>query len=135
MTDAMRFETTAIHVGQEPDEATGAAVVPIYQTSTYVQQAVGKHKGFEYSRTDNPTRRALETCLAALEGTDHAMAFGSGMAAIATLAMTLKTGQKVVLPDDVYGGTYRLFAKVMIDLGIDFVTVDMTDVDQVRSVD
>ena len=134
MTDAMRFETAAIHVGQEPDDSTGAAVVPIYQTSTYVQQAVGKHKGFEYSRTDNPTRHALETCLAALEGTDHAMAFGSGMAAIATLAMTLKSGQKVVLPDDVYGGTYRLFAKVLIDLGIDFVSVDMTDIEQVRSV-
>jgi len=133
MTDAMRFETAAIHVGQEPDASTGAAVVPIYQTSTYVQQAVAKHKGFEYSRTDNPTRRALETCLAALEGTEHAVAFGSGMAAIATLAMTLNSGQTVLLPDDVYGGTYRLFAKVMGDLGIGFTTVDMTNLDAVRA--
>ena len=125
--DRMRFETAAIHAGQDPDPATGSAVVPIYQTSTYVQEAVAKHKGFEYSRTDNPTRRALETCLAALEGADHAIAFASGMAAMATLALTLKTGERVVLPDDAYGGTYRLFAKVMVDLGIDFVTVDMTD--------
>ena len=125
--DRMRFETAAIHAGQDPDPATGAAVVPIYQTSTYVQEAVAKHKGFEYSRTDNPTRHALETCLAALEGCDHAIAFASGMAAMSTLALTLKSGDRVVLPDDVYGGTYRLFAKVMIDLGVDFVTVDMTD--------
>jgi cystathionine gamma-synthase len=129
----MRFETAAIHAGQDPDPATGAAVVPIYQTSTYVQQAVAKHKGFEYSRTDNPTRRALETCLAALEGTEHAVAFASGMAAIATLALTLKAGEKVLIPDDVYGGTYRLFAKVLDERGIDFATVDMTDLDAVRA--
>ncbi|MGH2786490.1 MAG: trans-sulfuration enzyme family protein [Actinomycetota bacterium] len=127
----MRFETAAIHVGQDPDPATGAAVVPIYQTSTYVQQAVGVHKGFEYSRTDNPTRRALETCLAALEGCSKAIAFGSGMAAIATLALTLTSGSRVLLPDDVYGGTYRLFAKVMNRLGIEYATVDMTDIDAV----
>ena len=123
----MRFETAAIHAGQDPDEATGAAVVPIYQTSTYVQQAVGKHKGFEYSRTDNPTRRALETCLAALEGGGHGIAFGSGMAAITAVAMTLSSGARVLIPDDVYGGTYRLFAKVMSDLGIGYEAVDMTD--------
>lgn len=127
MTDAMRFETAAIHAGQDPDPATGAAVVPIYQTSTYVQDSVAKHKGFEYSRTDNPTRQALETCLAALEGASDAIALGSGMAAIATLAMVLKAGQKVVFPDDVYGGTYRLFSKVLSDLGIGWVTADMTD--------
>jgi cystathionine gamma-synthase len=131
MSNAMHFETAAIHAGQDPDPATGAAVVPIYQTSTYVQQAVGRHKGFEYSRTDNPTRRALETCLAALEGSSQAIAFGSGMAAIATLALTLRAGQRVVLPDDVYGGTYRLFAKVLADLGIGYTTVDMTDIDAV----
>ena len=113
MTDRMRFETAAIHAGQDPDPATGAAVVPIYQTSTYVQEAVAKHKGFEYSRTDNPTRRALEICLAELEGAAHAVAFASGMAATTTLALTLKAGQRVVIPDDVYGGTYRLFSKVM----------------------
>lgn len=131
MSDGIRFETAAIHTGQDPDPATGAAVVPIYQTSTYVQDAVAQHKGFEYSRTDNPTRRALETCLAALEGGGEALAFSSGMAAITTLAMTLKSGQKVVFSDDVYGGTYRLFAKVMVDLGIDWATADMTDPDSV----
>lgn len=127
----MHFETAAIHAGQDPDPSTGAAVVPIYQTSTYVQEAVAKHKGFEYSRTDNPTRRALETCLASLEGADHAVAFASGMAAISTLALTLKSGQKVLIPDDVYGGTYRLFAKVFVDLGISYETVDMADLDEV----
>jgi cystathionine beta-lyase/cystathionine gamma-synthase len=123
----MRFETAAIHAGQDPDPATGAAVVPIYQTSTFVQQAVAKHKGYEYSRTDNPTRQALETCLAALEGADHAIAFASGMAAMATLALTLKSGDRVLIPDDVYGGTYRLFSKVMTDLGVSYASVDMTD--------
>jgi cystathionine gamma-synthase len=127
MSNRMRFETAAIHSGQDPDPATGAAIVPIYQTSTYVQDSVAVHKGFEYSRTDNPTRRALETCLADLEGAAAAVTFGSGMAAIATLAHTLKSGQKVVFSDDVYGGTYRLFAKVMVDLGLDWATADMTD--------
>ena len=131
MSDGMRFETAAIHAGQDPDPATGAAVVPIYQTSTYVQDAVAKHKGFEYSRTDNPTRRALETCLASLEGARHAVAFASGMAAISTLALTCKSGQKVLIPDDVYGGTYRLFSKVFADLGLEYETVDMTDLDSV----
>jgi cystathionine gamma-synthase len=127
MRHKTRFETAAIHAGQDPDSATGAAIVPIYQTSTYVQEAVGRHKGFEYSRTDNPTRRALETCLGALEGDAETVAFGSGMAAIATLAMTLESGDRVLLPDDVYGGTFRLFSKVMGDLGLSYTTVDMTD--------
>ena len=127
MSNRMRFETAAIHSGQDPDPATGAAIVPIYQTSTYVQDSVAEHKGYEYSRTDNPTRRALETCLADLEGAAAAVTFGSGMAAIATLAHTLKSGQKVVFSDDVYGGTYRLFAKVMVDLGLEWATADMTD--------
>jgi len=131
MSDGMRFETAAIHAGQDPDPTTGAAVVPIYQTSTYVQEAVGEHKGFEYSRTDNPTRRALETCLAALEGASDAVAFSSGMAAITTLALTLSSGDKVVFPDDVYGGTYRLFSRVLGDLGLDWRAVDMTDADAV----
>jgi arginyl-tRNA synthetase len=116
----MHFETAAIHAGQSPDQATGSAVVPIYQTSTYVQDAVGVHKGFEYSRTDNPTRKALEDCLAALEGASAGLAFGSGMAAIATLALTLESGARVLIPDDVYGGTYRLFAKVLADFGVHF---------------
>ena len=131
MTDAMRFETAAIHAGQDPDEATGSAVVPIYQTSTYVQQAVGVHKGFEYSRTDNPTRRALEACIAALESVPFGVAFGSGMAATTTLAMTLNAGDRVLIPDDVYGGTYRLFSKVTAPLGLHFAAVDMTDLDGV----
>ena len=131
MAEPSRFETAAIHAGQDPDPATGAAIVPIYQTSTYVQEAVAKHKGFEYSRTDNPTRRALETCLAALEGSTHGIAFSSGMAAITTLAMTLSSGDRVLIPDDVYGGTYRLFAKVLAQLGVEFATVDMTDLSAV----
>src|ERR687891_2945551 len=100
MTRRANFETAAIHAGQDPDPATGAAVVPIYQTSTYVQDAVGRHKGYEYSRTDNPTRRALETCLAALEEAGEGIAFASGMAAITTLVMTLRTGDRVLIPDD-----------------------------------
>jgi cystathionine gamma-synthase len=133
MTQHMRFETAAIHAGQDPDPATGAAVVPIYQTSTYVQDSVGKHKGFEYSRTDNPTRRAVETCVAALEGADHGIAFASGMAATTTLAMTLDAGARVVLSDDVYGGTYRLFSKVMSRLGIEWASADLTDEAAVRA--
>jgi cystathionine gamma-synthase len=132
MNDASRFETAAIHAGQDPDPATGAVVVPIYQTSTYVREAVTKHKGFEYSRTDNPTRRSLEVCMAALEGASHAIAFGSGMAATTTLALTLKQGDRVLIPDDVYGGTYRLFARVTADLGIRFASVDMTDLGAVE---
>jgi cystathionine gamma-synthase len=131
MTEPLHFETAAIHVGQDPDPTTGAAVVPIYQTSTYVQEGVAKHKGFEYSRTDNPTRRALETCFAALEGAGHAIAYASGMAATTTLTMTLNAGDRVLIPDDVYGGTYRLYARVMGNLGIDFYAVDMTDLDAV----
>lgn len=125
-TDGMRFQTVAIHAGQDPDESTGSAVLPIYQTSTFVQQAVGRHKGFEYSRTDNPTRRGLEVCLAALEGAAHAIAFASGMAAISTLAMTLRSGDLVVIPRDGYGGTYRLFDKVMPALGLRYALADMT---------
>jgi cystathionine gamma-synthase len=132
MTDSPRFETAAIHAGQDPDPATGAAVAPIYQTSTYVQDGVGRHRGYEYSRTDNPTRRALETCLAALEEARHCVAFGSGMAAIATLAMTVRSGDRVVIPDDVYGGTYRLFDQVMGSLGLRYETVDMTDLTAVK---
>jgi cystathionine gamma-synthase len=126
MNEQIHFETAAIHAGQDPDSATGAAVVPIYQTSTYIQEAVGRHKGYEYSRTGNPTRAALETCLGVLEGSSQAIAFGSGMAAIATLALALRSGERVLIPDDVYGGTYRLFARVMGDFGVEYATVDMT---------
>jgi len=108
----MDFETRAIHVGQEPDRATGAVIVPIYQTSTYVQEEVGRHKGYDYSRTANPTRAALEACLASLEGAAHGLAFSSGMGAITTVMHLVSPGERVVSVNDVYGGTYRLFAKV-----------------------
>lgn len=127
MTDGMRFETAAIHAGQEPDPTTGSVIVPIYQTSTYLQEEVGVHRGYEYSRTDNPTRRALEECLAALEGAVYGVAFSSGMGAITTLALTLRAGDRVLIPDDGYGGTYRLFARVTADLGIAFDAIDMGD--------
>jgi cystathionine beta-lyase/cystathionine gamma-synthase len=119
------FETLAIHAGQEPEAVTGAVVVPIFQTSTFAQEAVGKHKGYEYARTGNPTRTALETCLAALEGGRWGLAFASGMAATDAVAHLLSKGDHVVLTDDVYGGTYRLFTKVFARLGIELTVVDM----------
>jgi len=108
----MDFETRAIHDGQEPDPATGAVTVPIYQTSTYVQAAVGEHKGYDYSRTANPTRRALEVCLASLESAAFGFAYSSGMGATTTVMHLLSPGDRVVAVNDVYGGTYRLFSKV-----------------------
>jgi cystathionine gamma-synthase len=108
----MDFETRAIHEGQEPDPATGAVTVPIYQTSTYVQDAVGEHRGYDYSRTANPTRRALETCLASLESAEYGFAFSSGMGATTTVMHLVSPGERVVAVNDVYGGTYRLFSKV-----------------------
>lgn len=123
------FDTLAIHAGQEPDPTTGAVMTPIYQTSTYVQEAPGVHKGFEYSRTQNPTRSALEGCLAALEGAKHGFAFASGCAATTTLLSTLKAGDHVVSCDDIYGGTRRLFSQVLADLGIEFTYLDLTSPD------
>jgi cystathionine gamma-synthase len=108
----VEFETRAIHAGQEPDPATGAITTPIYQTSTYAQDAVGEHKGFDYSRAGNPTRTALETCLASLEGAEHGAAFGSGLAASTTLMHLVNPGDRVVAVNDVYGGVYRMFAQV-----------------------
>ncbi|HEV3476155.1 MAG TPA: cystathionine gamma-synthase [Rubrobacteraceae bacterium] len=124
----MRFATRAIHVGQEPDPATGATIVPIYQTSTYTQEAPGRHKGYEYSRTANPTRTALEECVASLEGGDYGLAFASGLAAtIATMSL-LSPGDHVVAGDDLYGGTYRLFDKVLPRTGgLEFTYADTTD--------
>jgi cystathionine gamma-lyase len=124
----MRFATRAIHVGQEPDPATGATIVPIYQTSTYTQDAPGQHKGYEYSRTANPTRTALEECVASLEGGDYGLAFASGLAAtIATMSL-LSPGDHVVAGDDLYGGTYRLFDKVLPRTGgLEFTYADTTD--------
>ncbi len=131
--DAMRFQTKAIHAGQDPEPAYGSVNVPIYQTSTYAQSAVGQHKGYDYARTGNPTRTALETCLAALEEGTHGLAFASGMAATATFFYTLKPGDHVVLADDVYGGTYRLLARVLAGWELAFDTVDLTNLDAVAA--
>lgn len=128
----MKFSTKAIHAGQEADPATGATIVPIYQTSTYTQQAPGVHKGFDYSRTANPTRRALETQLAALENVRFASAFSSGVAATSAVLGLLSSGDHVIVSDDLYGGTYRLFSKVFARYGLEFRYLDMTDLEAVR---
>lgn len=129
----MHFETRAIHVGQDPDPATGAVITPIYQTSTFAQRAVGEHLGYDYARTDNPTRTALQECLASLEGGRFGLAFASGMAAITTLLLYFKQGDHIVVADDVYGGTYRLFQRVFTEFGLEFTFVDMTDGEQTRA--
>ncbi|MGB6985018.1 MAG: cystathionine gamma-synthase [Candidatus Aquilonibacter sp.] len=129
----MKFSTRAIHVGQEADPTTGATIVPIYQTSTYTQDAVGEHKGFDYSRTINPTRLALEKQLASLEGGAHGYAFASGMAATAAVLNLLSAGDHAVVTDDLYGGTYRLFTRVLERYGLTFTYVDMSDIDAVRA--
>ena len=128
----MKFSTKAIHAGQGADPTTGATIVPIYQTSTYTQEAVGVHKGFDYSRTANPTRRALETQLAALESARFACAFSSGVAATAAVVGLLKSGDHVIVSDDLYGGTYRLFSNVFGRYGLQFTYLDMTDPEAVR---
>jgi len=121
------FATRAIHVGQEPDPSTGAVVVPIFATSTYVQEEIGKHKGYEYSRVSNPTRSALETNLASLEGGRTAHVFASGMAAINALCTLLKSGDHVVCTNNLYGGTPRLFNQILTNYGLEFSYVDTTD--------
>jgi cystathionine gamma-lyase len=123
----LRFDTLAIHAGQEPDPTTGAIMTPVYLTSTYVQDGPGVHKGYEYSRTQNPTRHALEACLAALEGGRHGLAFASGLAATDAVLHLLSAGDHVLFSDDVYGGTFRIFDKVFRRHGIAFDAVDMTD--------
>ena len=123
---AMRFDTLAIHAGQEPDPTTGAIMTPVYLTSTYVQAGPGEHKGYEYSRTKNPTRTALEGCLAALEGARFGYAFASGLAATDALLHLLDAGDHVVCSDDVYGGTFRIFDKVFKRLGLTFTFVDLS---------
>src|SRR5687768_10034084 len=120
----MRFSTRAIHVGQEPDSATGATITPIYQTSTFTQEGLHGHRGFEYSRTGNPTRAALETCIASLENGKHGLAFASGMAAETAVLSILQPGDHVLAPEDIYGGTYRLFERVFRGYGIEFDYVD-----------
>jgi cystathionine gamma-lyase len=128
----MKFSTRAIHAGQGADPATGATIVPIYQTSTYTQEAVGVHKGFDYSRTANPTRRALEIQLAALESARFCAAFSSGVAATAAVVGLLSSGDHVIVSDDLYGGTYRLFSSVFGRYGVQFTYMDMTDPEAVR---
>ena len=126
------FETLAIHAGQEPDPATGAVVLPIYQTSTFAQRAVGEHRGYEYSRSGNPTRSALERCLAVLEGAGHGLAFASGLAAEDAVLRLLRPGDHVLLPGDAYGGTYRLVAALHAAAGLRFDSVPLADLEAVR---
>jgi cystathionine beta-lyase/cystathionine gamma-synthase len=126
----MGFATDAIHVGQEPDPATGAIIVPIYQTSTFVQEELGKHKGYEYARTSNPTRAALERNLAALEQGRFGFAFASGMAAINALMSLLKSGDHIVAGHNLYGGTFRLFEQVLKNFGLSFSYVDTTRLEE-----
>jgi cystathionine gamma-lyase/cystathionine beta-lyase/cystathionine gamma-lyase/homocysteine desulfhydrase len=123
----MGFATDCIHAGQEPDPTTGAIITPIYQTSTYVQQGIGQHKGYEYARTQNPTRRALEKNLAALEGGSDAYCYASGMAATNAVLTLVKAGQRVLCADNVYGGTHRLFTKILAQYGIAFGFPDTSD--------
>lgn len=135
-TSRLGFETRAIHAGQEPDSRTGSVIVPIYQTSTYAQDGVGglREGGYEYSRTANPTRTALEEALAALEGARHALAFASGMAATdAILRAALRPGDHLVLGNDAYGGTFRLIDKVMTQWGLTYDVADLSDLDAVRA--
>ncbi|MCA1583972.1 MAG: PLP-dependent aspartate aminotransferase family protein [Acidobacteria bacterium] len=124
LNDTARFSTVCIHAGQEPDPSTGAITVPIYQTSTYVQEGLGQHKGFEYGRTQNPTRMALEANVAAIEGGIAGFVFASGMAAIDTLLTRLESGDHLVVSDNTYGGTFRLFERVRRKFGLDFSYVD-----------
>ena len=129
--DGMGLGTRAIHAGQRPDPTTGAIMTPVYLTSTYVQASPGDHKGYEYSRTGNPTRAALEACVASLEGAEYGLAFASGCAATSTIMHLLDAGDHVICGDDVYGGTYRLFDAVWRRAGIDYSFVDLTDPDAV----
>jgi cystathionine beta-lyase/cystathionine gamma-synthase len=131
LPDSARFATICVHAGQEPDPATGAIITPIYQTSTYVQEGLGQHKGYEYGRTQNPTRMTLEANVAAIEGGAAAFAFASGMAAIDTVLTRLQAGDHVVVSDNTYGGTFRLFEKVRRKFGLDFSYVDTADLDAI----
>jgi len=132
LRDNARFSTICIHAGQEPDPSTGAIITPIYQTSTYVQDALGRHKGYEYARTQNPTRSALEGNIAAIEHGKAAFAFASGMAAEGAVMTLLRAGDHVVVTDNTYGGTYRLFERVLRKYQLDFTYVDTSDLDQIQ---
>lgn len=128
----MKFGTKAIHAGIEPDPSTGAIMTPIFQTSTYVQNAPGDHKGFEYARTKNPTREVLQNSIAALENGQHGLAFASGLAAIDAVIKLLAPGDEVIAPNDLYGGTYRLFTKIYAKFGLKFHFVDMGDISTIE---
>src|SRR5712691_6140413 len=132
LTSRARFSTVCLHAGQEPDPATGAIVTPIYQTSTYVQQELGRHKGYEYGRTQNPTRMALEGNLAAIEGGPAGFAFASGMAAIGAIATMLRSGDHVIVSDNTYGGTFRLFDQVLTRYQLSFSYIDTSRLDEVE---
>jgi cystathionine beta-lyase/cystathionine gamma-synthase len=132
LTPHARFSTLCLHAGQEPDPSTGAIITPIYQTSTYVQEALGRHKGYEYARTQNPTREALERNLAAIEGGKEGFAFASGMAAIGAIATMLKSGDHVVVSDNTYGGTFRLFEGVLTRYALSFSYVDTSNLGEVE---
>src|ERR1700760_1653117 len=132
MTATDGFETRAIHAGQDPDPVTGAVVPPVSLATTFAQDAVGKHRGFEYARSGNPTRAALETCLASLEGASHGLAFASGLAAEDAVLRLLRPGDHVIIPDDAYGGTFRLIDKVWGPLGIEHTPAALGDPDTVR---
>ena len=133
LPDTARFSTICIHAGQDPDPTTGAIIVPIYQTSTYVQEELGRHKGYEYARTQNPTRATLERNIAAIENGRAAYAFASGMAAIGAIATMLKAGDHVVVTDNTYGGTFRLFDKVLSKYQLSFTYVDTSRLDLVEA--
>jgi cystathionine gamma-lyase len=128
----MKIATQLIHAGMEPDPTTGAIIPPVYQTSTYVQEASGKHKGYEYARTQNPTRDALQTALAAIENAKYAYCFGSGMAAIDSVMKLLQPGDEVIATSDLYGGTYRIFVRVFEKYGIRFHFTDMSNIENVK---
>ena len=126
-----RFATVCIHAGQEPDPSTGAIITPIFQTSTYVQDELGRHKGFEYARTQNPTRAALEANIAAIEGGTEGFAFASGMAAIDAITTLLEAGDHVVVTDNTYGGTFRFFERVLTRYQLSFTYVDSSKLDEI----
>lgn len=128
-----RFETLAIHAGQPPDPTTGAVMTPVYLTSTYAQESPGKHKGYEYSRSDNPTRTAYQECVAALENARYALAFSSGLATTDGILHTLNTGDHIICSDDGYGGTFRLFDKVYRKMGLEFTFLDLSKINEVES--
>ncbi len=131
--DGRRFATRAIHAGQEPDAATGSTIPPVYQTSTFTQRGLGDHQGYEYARISNPTRTALEVALASLEGGEGALAYASGMAAISGVVQSLSSGDHVVVGDDLYGGSFRLFSQVMPRFGVECELTNATDLDALRA--